>query len=86
MPQVDKDVRSMLVKPDAPKPKLIGCRVWPRAIPQFNIGHLDTLATARSALQVCASSAPCPGLSERQQRLPQPNRTEILCVFLLLRT
>jgi len=25
-------------------------RVWPRAIPQFNVGHLDTLAEARKEL------------------------------------
>lgn len=40
----------MLIKPDAPKPKLIGARVWPRAIPQFNIGHLETVDAAKSAL------------------------------------
>jgi Flavin containing amine oxidoreductase len=41
--QVDKDLRTMLVKPDAPAPQMVGVRVWPRAIPQFNVGHLDTL-------------------------------------------
>ncbi|KAG2482726.1 hypothetical protein HYH03_018357 [Edaphochlamys debaryana] len=48
--QVDKDLRTMLLRPDAPKPRTVGVRVWPRAIPQFNIGHLDLLDTARSAL------------------------------------
>lgn len=37
--QVDTDLRKMLVKPDAPKPKVLSVRVWTRAIPQFNIGH-----------------------------------------------
>lgn len=33
----------MLIKPDAPKPQLIGLRIWPQAIPQFNVGHQDIL-------------------------------------------
>jgi oxygen-dependent protoporphyrinogen oxidase len=45
--QVDKDVRKMLLKPDAPPPRIVGVRVWPRAIPQFNVGHLDQLDKAK---------------------------------------
>eukprot|EP00898_Chlorokybus_atmophyticus_P003482 jgi/Chlat1/4134/Chrsp269S00292 len=48
--QVDKDVRTMLIKPDAGKPHVCGVRVWPRAIPQFLVGHLDTLAEARAGV------------------------------------
>jgi len=48
--QVDKDLRTMLLRPDAPPPKVLGVRVWPRAIPQFNKGHLDALARARAGL------------------------------------
>lgn len=44
--QVDQDLRTMLLKPDAPKPKVVGVRVWPRAIPQFNVGHLELLDKA----------------------------------------
>ena len=33
----------MLLKADAPAPYVIGVRVWPRAIPQFNIAHTDIL-------------------------------------------
>ena len=49
--QVDKDLRAMLLDPQlAPAPKKIGVRVWPRAIPQFNVGHLDVLADAEREL------------------------------------
>jgi oxygen-dependent protoporphyrinogen oxidase len=40
----------MLLKADAPKPQVIGVRVWPKAIPQFNLGHLDELDKAKKAL------------------------------------
>jgi hypothetical protein len=45
--QVDKDLRTMLLKPDAPQPRVVGVRVWPRAIPQFNIGHSEKLDKAK---------------------------------------
>jgi len=48
--QVDSDLRIMLLKKDAPPPTVVGVRVWPRAIPQFNLGHLDQLETAKAAL------------------------------------
>lgn len=48
---VDRDVRTMLVKPDAPPPRVVGVRVWPRAIPQFTIGHLELLEDARKGLE-----------------------------------
>ena len=41
--QVDKDLREMLLTQKAPQPKDVGVRCWPRAIPQFNVGHLDQL-------------------------------------------
>jgi oxygen-dependent protoporphyrinogen oxidase len=44
---VDKDLRTMLLKPDAPQPRVVGVRVWPRAIPQFNIGHSEKLDKAK---------------------------------------
>ena len=48
--QVDKDLRTMLLRPDAPPPRMLGVRVWPRAIPQFNIGHGAVMQKARAAL------------------------------------
>lgn len=50
MEAVDRDLRKMLIKPNAQDPLVTGVRVWPQAIPQFLVGHLDTLATAKAAL------------------------------------
>ena len=41
--QVDKDLRVMLVKPEAPAPRTIDVTVWRKAIPQFNLHHLDNV-------------------------------------------
>eukprot|EP01023_Acetabularia_acetabulum_P053697 TRINITY_DN6015_c0_g1_i8.p1 TRINITY_DN6015_c0_g1~~TRINITY_DN6015_c0_g1_i8.p1 ORF type:complete len:544 (-),score=91.86 TRINITY_DN6015_c0_g1_i8:1984-3615(-) len=49
--QVDKDVRKMLIKEEAGPPTVVGLRVWPKAIPQFNIGHMDKLSAAQSGLE-----------------------------------
>ena len=57
--QVDKDLREMLVSPDAPAAKKIGVRVWPRAIPQFNVGHQATVQV-RAGEVFCARAAMVP--------------------------
>ncbi|XP_065859895.1 protoporphyrinogen oxidase 1, chloroplastic [Euphorbia lathyris] len=48
---VDRDLRKMLIKPNAKDPLVLGVRVWPQSIPQFLIGHFDILDTAKDALR-----------------------------------
>mmetsp|Transcript_14428 Transcript_14428/g.27858 ORF Transcript_14428/g.27858 Transcript_14428/m.27858 type:complete len:593 (+) Transcript_14428:118-1896(+) len=47
--QVDKDLRKMLLKPSAPEGKVVGVRVWQKAIPQFYLGHVEALEAANEA-------------------------------------
>ncbi|KAJ4967683.1 hypothetical protein NE237_014384 [Protea cynaroides] len=49
--KVNQDLRRMLIKPNAEDPLVLGVRVWPQAIPQFLIGHLDHLQAAKDALR-----------------------------------
>lgn len=50
MESVDRDLRKMLINPKAGEPLTLGVKVWPRAIPQFLIGHYDILDAAKGAL------------------------------------
>lgn len=47
---MDRDLRKMLINPNAKDPLVLGVRVWPQAIPQFLVGHLDILDAAKNAL------------------------------------
>lgn len=50
---VDRDLRKMLIHPDAQEPLVLGVRLWPQAIPQFLVGHLDMLNAAKNGLSNC---------------------------------
>jgi len=47
--EVDKGCRQVLLKPDAPGPKILGMKLWPSAIPQYELGHLDILRELEEA-------------------------------------
>lgn len=51
MEAVDRDLRKMLINPCAQEPLVLGVRVWPQAIPQFLVGHLDLLHDAKTGLK-----------------------------------
>ena len=47
--QVHEDVKKILLKPDAEKPRVLGLKVWPKAIPQYNKGHLAIIDKVEKA-------------------------------------
>lgn len=47
--QVDKGCRDVLLKPDAPKPIVMGWKLWPTAIPQYELGHLALIKELEAA-------------------------------------
>ena len=54
--EVDRGCRKVLLKEDAPPPKVLGLKVWPQAIPQYELGHLGLIA------ELEAAEAKVPGL------------------------
>jgi oxygen-dependent protoporphyrinogen oxidase len=49
--QVDADMRRILLRADAPSPRVLGVRLWPRAIPQYTRGHLRRLSECNRGLE-----------------------------------
>jgi oxygen-dependent protoporphyrinogen oxidase len=47
--QVDKGCRQVLLKEDAPPPKVLGMKLWPTAIPQYELGHLEIIKELEEA-------------------------------------
>ncbi|VEU36621.1 unnamed protein product [Pseudo-nitzschia multistriata] len=47
--EVDKGCRQVLLKSDAPPAKVIGMKVWPTAIPQYELGHLPIMKELEEA-------------------------------------
>ncbi|KAF8413975.1 hypothetical protein HHK36_001973 [Tetracentron sinense] len=50
MEAVNRGLRKMLINPNVKDPLVLGVRVWPQAISQFLVGHLDLLEATKIAL------------------------------------
>lgn len=49
---VDGDIKNILLKSGTGvKPKVVGVRKWPRAIPQYNVGYFDIMDEVKTSLK-----------------------------------
>jgi oxygen-dependent protoporphyrinogen oxidase len=46
---VDDGCRKVLLNEDAPPPKVLGLKLWPTAIPQYELGHLEIIDELEAA-------------------------------------
>ncbi len=49
--QADSDAKHILLHKDAPPPKVLSCKLWPKAIPQYNKGHYDIMKALEIGLK-----------------------------------
>jgi len=49
--EVDKGCRQVLLDANAPPPKVLGLKLWPTAIPQYELGHAQILGELEAAEQ-----------------------------------
>ncbi|XLT02340.1 hypothetical protein HN51_051691 [Arachis hypogaea] len=47
----DRDLRKILINPNANNPTVLGVKLWPKAVPQFLIRHVELLNVAKATLK-----------------------------------
>jgi protoporphyrinogen/coproporphyrinogen III oxidase len=49
--EVHRDLSRILLKPEATQPKVLAVNLWKRAIPQYNLGHIQSLKQIENGLK-----------------------------------